>query len=45
MSTVVLMHLGDLHGYEKLLVAAIALGPFLVLAVVAVLMRRRDDRP
>lgn len=40
----VLMHLGKLHGYEKLLVGLIAFGPFLVLLVVVVLLRRRDAR-
>ena len=40
----VLLHLGELHRYEKLLVALIAFGPFVVLAVVVALMRRRDDR-
>lgn len=38
------MHLGELHAYEQLLVWLIALGPFVVLAVVVVLQRRRDDR-
>ena len=40
----VLMHLGELHAYEKLLVAVIAFGPFVVLAVVVAMLRRRDDR-
>jgi hypothetical protein len=39
---VTLLHLGALHGYEKLLVAVIAVGPFLVLAVVVSVLRRRD---
>jgi hypothetical protein len=39
---VVLEHLGGLHGYERALVALIALGPFVVLAVVVALQRRRD---
>lgn len=38
------MHLGELHAYEKLLVAVIALGPFVALAVVVAVLRRRDDR-
>ena len=40
----VLMHLGELHAYEKLLVAVIAFGPFVALAVVVAVVRRRDDR-
>ena len=40
----VLLHLGELHRYEKLLVALIAFGPFVVLALVVAVMRRRDDR-
>ncbi len=40
----VLMHLGELHDYEKLLVAIIAFGPFVALAVVVLVLRRRDDR-
>ena len=40
----VLMHLGELHAYEKLLVAIIAFGPFVALAVVVAVLRRRDDR-
>lgn len=35
-----LLHLGDLHAYEKALVAAIALGPFLVLFVLVALRQR-----
>ncbi len=38
-----LLHLGDLHAYEQLLVAVIAFGPFLVLIVVVAVLRRRDD--
>jgi hypothetical protein len=37
-------HLGPVHGVERVLVALVALGPFLVLAVVAVVVRRRDAR-
>lgn len=40
----VLMHLGELHAYEQLLVALIAFGPFVVLGVVVAVMRRRDGR-
>jgi hypothetical protein len=36
------LHLGDLHGYEQVLVWAVAFGPFVVLAVVVHLVRRRD---
>jgi hypothetical protein len=36
------LHSGGLHPYEQLLVLAIAFGPFLVLAVVVVVVRRRD---
>lgn len=35
-------HLGALHAYEKLLVALIAFGPFVVLAVVVHVVRKRD---
>lgn len=38
----VLMHLGDLHAYEQLLVGLIAFGPFVVLIVVVAVLRRRD---
>jgi hypothetical protein len=37
-------HLGPAHGFERLLVAVVAFGPFVVLAVVAVVVRRRDSR-
>ncbi|QNN53597.1 hypothetical protein [Nocardioides mesophilus] len=36
------LHLGALHGYEKLLVLLIAFGPFVVLGVVVYVVRRRD---
>lgn len=36
------LHLGPLHPVEQLLVLALAFGPFVVLAVVIVLQRRRD---
>ena len=38
----VLAHLGELHAYEQWLVLLIAFGPFAVLGVVVVVMRRRD---
>jgi hypothetical protein len=37
-----LWHLGQLHAMEKVLVAVIAFGPFLVLGVVVYVVRRRD---
>ena len=37
-----LAHLGALHDYEKALVFVIAFGPFVVLGVVVMVMRRRD---
>ncbi|MFP5253204.1 MAG: hypothetical protein ACLGH4_05360 [Actinomycetes bacterium] len=45
MTAVAPLHLGELHTYEQVLVAAIALGPFVVLAVVVAVQRRRGDRP
>ncbi len=36
------LHMGALHGYEKALVLALAFGPFLILAVVVSVLRRRD---
>ena len=42
--TPVPLHLGALHPYELLLVLVIAFGPFVVLAVVVFLLRRRDLR-
>jgi len=45
-SALVPLHLGDLHAYETALLALLAFGPFVVLAVVVVVMRRRDgDEP
>ena len=35
------LHMGQLHGYEQWLVAAIAFGPFAVLAVVVYVVRGR----
>jgi hypothetical protein len=37
-------HLGAVHGVERVLVAVTALAPFVVLAVVAVVARRRQAR-
>ena len=42
--TPVPLHLGALHPYELLLVLVIAFGPFVVLAAVVFLLRRRDLR-
>lgn len=36
------MHMGGLHPYEQLIVALVALGPFVVLIVVVYVLRRRD---
>lgn len=36
------LHMGALHAYEQWLVAGIAFGPFIVLAVVIAVVRRRD---
>ena len=38
----VLLHFGSRHPVEKLLVAAIAFGPFIVLAIVVYVVRKRD---
>ncbi len=40
--TLVPMHLGQLHAYETALLALLAFGPFVVLAVVVTVLRRRD---
>lgn len=37
-----LLHLGSLHPYETALLLLLAFGPFVVLAVVVVTIRRRD---
>ena len=37
------LHFGSLHAYETALLALLAFGPFVVLAVVVVMMRRRDS--
>jgi hypothetical protein len=39
-----LRHLGPAHGFERFLVFVVAFGPFVVLAVVAVVVRRREAR-
>ena len=39
---IVALHLGKLHPIEKLLVAAIAFGPFVVLGIVVYVVRKRD---
>ena len=36
------LHLGSLHAYETVLLAILAFGPFVVLAVVVIIIRRRD---
>jgi hypothetical protein len=36
------LHLGDLHAYEALLLGVLAFGPFVVLAIVVTVVRRRD---
>lgn len=41
---VVALHLGALHPMETLAMAALALGPFVILAVVVALVSRRDRR-
>ncbi len=38
----VLWHLGELHAIEKVLVGLIAFGPFVVLAIVVYVVRKRD---
>jgi hypothetical protein len=39
----VVQHAGGLHPFETVLVALIALGPIVVLAIVVVRQRRRDE--
>jgi hypothetical protein len=41
--TTVPLHLGGLHPVETILVALLAFGPFVALAVVVYLQRRRDS--
>ena len=36
------LHLGALHPYEQVLVIALAFGPFVILALVVYVIRRRD---
>jgi hypothetical protein len=43
-AVVVPMHLGALHPMETLAMAALSLGPFLVLAAVITVVSRRDRR-
>ena len=43
MSLTVAQHLGGLHPLEMVLVALIAIGPFVVLAIVVARQRRRDE--
>lgn len=38
----VLQHLGQLHAWEQVLVLLLAFGPFLLLGVVVLVVRRRD---
>jgi len=42
MTLLVLQHLGELHAYERILVGIVAFGPFVVLAGVMYVVRRRD---
>ena len=35
-------HLGQLHAWEQVLVALLAFGPFILLGIVVVVVRRRD---
>jgi len=39
----VVLHLGALHPYEKVLTLVLAFGPFLVLGAVIAVRRRQDD--
>ncbi|KQY56464.1 MULTISPECIES: hypothetical protein [unclassified Nocardioides] len=41
-SLITALHMGQLHAYEQWLVVAVAFGPFLVLAAVVYVVRRRD---
>lgn len=40
----ILLHLGGLHPYEKVLTLVLAFGPFLLLAAVIMVRRRQDAR-
>jgi hypothetical protein len=42
MAPFVPMHFGALHAYETVLLAVLAFGPFVVLAAVVIVLRRRD---
>ena len=42
MTALVLQHLGELHAYERILVGVVAFGPFVLLAAVLYVVRRRD---
>lgn len=42
MSPELLLHLGEMHAYERLLVGIVAFGPFVVLVAVMYVVRRRD---
>ena len=37
-----LQHLGQLHAWEQVLVLLLAFGPFILLGIVVVVVRRRD---
>lgn len=36
------LHMGTLHTYEAVLLAILAFGPFVILTVIVVVIRRRD---
>ena len=38
----IVQHLGQLHAWEQVLVLLLAFGPFILLGVVVVVVRRRD---
>ncbi len=40
----IVMHMGSLHPYEKILTLVLAFGPFLLLAAVIWVRRRQDAR-
>jgi hypothetical protein len=40
----ILLHMGALHPFEKVLTLVLAFGPFLLLALVIYLRRRHDAR-
>jgi len=42
MSEIVVLHLGALHPYEKVLTLLLAFGPFVLLGLVVVVRRRHD---